>query len=191
MRTGHSGLETVHEAELLEDCIASGGGAWDRLFAEVRPLILLICRRVFHHDAEDAEDVYQLTCLKLFANLRCLRAQGAFRPWLRCLIRRAAVDYIRQRKQTISLDALKEDGDVGEWGAESSWEARIDVRLEVKRALDNLPERYREPVSLHIIDGAAQEEVSLLLGRPRGTVASQISRGLVRLRRSLSAFEYA
>ena len=49
-----------------------------------------------------------------------------------------------------------------------------------------LPARYREPIQLHLVRGLPQEEVGRRLGRPRSTVATQVERGLIRLRRSLS-----
>jgi RNA polymerase sigma factor (sigma-70 family) len=59
------------------------------------------------------------------------------------------------------------------------------LRMELGRALSRLPDHYRQPIELYLLQGLPQDEVGRRLGRPRSTVATQIERGLNRLRRSL------
>jgi uncharacterized protein (TIGR03067 family) len=48
--------------------------------------------------------------------------------------------------------------------------------------LQRLPQRYRKPIVLFYLEGKSAEEVAAVLGRPRGTVLSQLARGRERLR---------
>ena len=56
----------------------------------------------------------------------------------------------------------------------------------LQRALEDLPEEYRLPILLHHCEGLTYEEIARILGCPRGTVGTNIHRGLERLRRALS-----
>lgn len=181
------------DARLFERCLSGEASAWDSLLRQVEPLVHIIARRDFGLCAEDADDIQQLVSLKLYENLRQLREPAAFKQWLRCLVRRVIVDYLRCRKEPASLDYLSETFGLEPFESlrEERWVERSTLRVEVHRALTNLPEKYRGPLLLHVLEGEPQDEVSRILGRPRSTVASQISRGLQRLRRSLAALEFA
>lgn len=184
--------ELWEEAERVRQCQSGDPLAWSSLLTAVRPLVHTIARRDFRLSLDDVEDIHQLVCVKLYENLGQLREPAAFRQWLRCLTRRVIVDFLRQRKETSSLEYLEESYGIEptEATADLRWVDRATLRVEVERALMSLPEKYRSPVLMHLLEGEPQEEVSRRLGRPRSTVASQIHRGLARLRRSLAAAEY-
>jgi uncharacterized protein (TIGR03067 family) len=61
-----------------------------------------------------------------------------------------------------------------------------DLRAVLDDELRRLPERYRRPLVLFYLEGKSAEEVATSLGRPRGTVLSQLARGRERLRVRLS-----
>ena len=48
--------------------------------------------------------------------------------------------------------------------------------------LQRLPARYRGPFVLFYLEGKSAEEVAIALGRPRGTILSQLARARERLR---------
>src|SRR5262245_27588405 len=60
-----------------------------------------------------------------------------------------------------------------------------EFRAAFARAKDALPELYRPVVDLHLEQGMAAVEIAGALGRPAGTVRTQIVRGLELLRRGL------
>jgi RNA polymerase sigma factor (sigma-70 family) len=100
---------------------------------------------------------------------------------------------LRQRRPLLSLDApvASDDASESEWeellpapDAEDAYE-QVLLRMDLERALSRLPDRYRRPIELHVLQGMPQDEVGRRLGRPRSTVATQIERGLHRLRRSI------
>src|SRR6185436_10668076 len=64
--------------------------------------------------------------------------------------------------------------------------ARKDLRRVLDEELDALPEKYRTPLVLCYLEGKTTDEAARLLGWPRGTVATQLSRGRDRLRDRLA-----
>jgi RNA polymerase sigma-70 factor (ECF subfamily) len=175
--------------EQLKACIAGDRRAWDRLLEASVPIISAIARTDFGLHREDVEDVVQMVHMKLYEHLSTLREPEAFGPWLRRMTRRTIIDLLRQKRQTLSLEALFEEAGVEpscpHCAEADGTDASVVTRLDVQRALADLPPLYREPVVYYLLQGKAQEEIGDLLGRPRSTVATQIQRGLARLRRAL------
>ena len=66
---------------------------------------------------------------------------------------------------------------------DASWR---DLRPVLDDELRRLPERYRRPMVLFYLEGKSAEEVATALGRPRGTVLSQLARAREQLRIRLS-----
>ena len=56
----------------------------------------------------------------------------------------------------------------------------------LRRAVNELPEEYRLPIVLHHGEGLSYEEISRIMECPRGTVGTNIHRGLERLRLALA-----
>ncbi len=99
---------------------------------------------------------------------------------------------LRQRRPQLSLEELAAPAD--ETIAEPEQTDPYDLallRVDLDRALSHLPALYREPIELHLIQGLPQDQVGQRLGRPRSTVATQIERGLTRLRRNMTGFATA
>jgi RNA polymerase sigma-70 factor, ECF subfamily len=182
---------------LLEDCRSGSGAAreaaWNHLLEETRRMALDLGRRQYRLSLEDAEDLAQTVQIRVVERLPQLRAPAAFPLWIRRVIHHTALDMLRQRRPMCSLDAppASADGSPSDWeeilpapNAEDAYE-EVLVRMELDQALSRLPDRYRQPIQLHVMEGMPQDEVGRRLGRPRSTVATQIERGLHRLRRSL------
>jgi len=175
------------EIEALVVACASGDpSSWDRLLGRVRRVALDLATRSYRLRPEDAEDLAQAVQLRVLERLPQLRHPRAFPRWVWRLIHHMALEVLGQRRPTLSLELLKG------WEAGFAAEAAPDpycqvlLRADLDRALSRLPARYRGPIELHLLDGLSQDQVGQLLGRPRSTVATQIERGLERLRRVLT-----
>ena len=172
---------------LLGRCGEGDSRAWERVLALVRRLSLDLGRWKYRLDREDAEDLAQVVQLRVTQRLSQLRDPAAFPAWIRQLTHHAAVDAMRKHRPTLSLDEPLPAADAGAEVDTVERYDQIELRADLDRALARLPQHYREPIELHVLEGIPQDEVGRLLGRPRSTVASQIERGLQRLQRTLVA----
>jgi len=140
-----------------------------------------LARRVVRDQAL-AEDVVQEAFLAIW------RGAGRFMPerakaaaWIMTLVHRRAVDLVR-REQRRRADPLPEGGAEAPQpsAAEEVW-----VRLErdrVRAGLAKLPDQQREVLELAYYGGFTQSELAGRLGRPLGTIKSQMFAGLRSLR---------
>jgi RNA polymerase sigma-70 factor (ECF subfamily) len=115
------------------------------------------------------------------------------KAWLLTILRNLFINEYRRRRrhpETVDLDTI-EPFAVFENVREDPQSAFFDriVDDEVLRAVDELPEVFREAVMLSDVEGLSYEEIAKVLEVPVGTVKSRLFRG----RRMLQAklYEYA
>lgn len=145
-----------------------------------------LARRIVR-DPDLAEDVVQESFLSVW------RGAGRFVPerarassWLLTLVHRRAVDLVR-REQRRRADPLDETG-VLHGPEQRSAEDAVWRRLERERvqdALAQLPDQQRELLELAYFGGFTQSQLAERLGRPLGTIKSQMFAGLAQLRELL------
>jgi len=90
----------VTDAELVARCRAGDGEAWNLLVERFSRFVFAICVRGFRLSESDAEDVFQDVFAKTFEQINALRDDGAIRPWIAQLTRRACIDRLRASRET-------------------------------------------------------------------------------------------
>jgi RNA polymerase sigma-70 factor (ECF subfamily) len=191
MSTSTQQLRTELGGDLLPLMVGFTAGqpaACRRLLEAVRELATGVGMRNYRLGREEAEDMAQVVQVRVSTHLPRLRRPESFPLWVRRMIHHAALDALRQRRTCVPLDALANpDAELTEPPEKGDPYDALLLRADVNRALSRLPALYREPIRLHVLQGLPQDEVGRRLGRPRSTVATQVERGLTRLRRSLAS----
>lgn len=156
-------------------------GAGDDQFVEfVRARTTALRRTAFllcgdwHH----AEDLVQTALIKLFRAWPKV-SHGGEDAYARQVLVRVAIDESRRFWRRERAAAELPDNPAPE---EST-----DVSLDVRRALAALPVRQRAIVVLRYWEDLSVAEVARLLGCPQGTVKTEASRGLAKLRDMVTA----
>jgi RNA polymerase sigma-70 factor (ECF subfamily) len=151
---------------------------------------------------ESAEDLVQETLLHAFQGFGRFRRGTNLRAWLMRILLNLFISHYRHQQRsvpTISLEGLLEELEMAEEEAgllidesavspEDALLARV-LDEEVERALEKLPDAFREAVILCDLQGLSYAEAAQQLGVPIGTVRSRLSRGREILRRLL--WDYA
>lgn len=161
---------------------AALGELYDRYGAAAYRLARRIVR-----DPTLAEDVVQEAFLAIWRGAaRFLPERARAAAWIMTLVHRRAVDVVRreQRRRALPL----EDGDddrIVEAADDAVW-LRLE-RERVQQALAELPDQQRETIELAYYGGFTQSELAERLGRPVGTIKSQMFAGLTNLRGLIDA----
>jgi RNA polymerase sigma-70 factor (ECF subfamily) len=141
-------------------------------------------------DAADAEDLFQLTWIRVAEQIRRYGASRKFDAWLFTLARNLAIDHLR-RRQPESLDESMTDDPHGPTRADTLTAPErpaIDAILESERdsylaeCLGELPTYYREVLSLRFEEDMPLGDIALVLDAPLSTVKTRLRRGLESLR---------
>ena len=150
-------------------------------------------------DRETAEDVFQEVWMKVMQGIGSYdAARGPFRAWLFRVAANAAVD--RQRRDTVrlgdELDAPVENGDgrrVNLLPSDGPDPERLSASHEagvaLGRRLGKLEARQRTAVLLRHQQGHSYAEIAHAMAIPEGTAKTLVHRGVVALRRAMSARE--
>jgi RNA polymerase sigma factor (sigma-70 family) len=130
-------------------------------------------------DSDDAEDVMQEAFLKAFAKLKSYRKEVSFGAWLKRIVINKSLDFLRLKREQLSLE---EAGEVGEMVEEPSETLEVEYRVEeIKKAIYDLPEGYRIVISLILLEGYDHEEVSTILNISNATSRTQYHRAKKKL----------
>jgi len=125
----------------------------------------------------DVGDAVQETFVRALGRLHQCRSDATFPAWLARIARNVCRD---MRKSAWAARVVLGPG------SDTAREARDDTgRLDLARALAELPERERIVVILHFVDGYGLTEIGALLGQGAEAVRSRLRRALARLRATL------
>jgi RNA polymerase sigma factor (sigma-70 family) len=163
--------------------------AWEQLLRRYKPLICSVIRS-YRLSASDAEDVSQLVWLRLVEHLGNIREARALPGWIVTTTRRECLRLLSIGRHTISFDGCTEqcgplyvqelDFDAGLW--------RTQCHQALRQGLAGLPEHQRQLLLLLTVDPApSYDELSRLLGMPRGSIGPTRARALRRLRQLIDA----
>ena len=152
-----------------------------RLYAAHAPrLYLWLLRLCGGRDAE-AEDLMQETWIRAAERLPEFRWDSALSTWLGGIGWNAYREAARRSRRGL---AAAPDETPPEPAAASD-PAEPAARLDLERALRDLPDGYREVLVLHDVEGYTHEEIARLLEIAPGTSKSQLARAREGLRRRL------
>ncbi|HNX10587.1 MAG TPA: sigma-70 family RNA polymerase sigma factor [bacterium] len=138
----------------------------DRLFYYLKRLTLL--------SSDDLDDILQQVFIKIYYNLNGFDSSLKFSSWAYRIAHNEAMNYFRKNKvKTEDLDKAVLADDL------SDLEADMDRHLEsetVKLVLAELDHKYREVLSLKYFAEKNYQEISDILAKPMGTVATLVNR---------------
>jgi RNA polymerase sigma-70 factor, ECF subfamily len=127
---------------------------------------------------EDAEDVAQETLCKAFRTLHQLREAGKVGAWLRRMNHRHAL--VVYRRHHAAREERLATGHAGEIPAPKTSHNTTSVhqamRDKIVRAMDSLPDGYREVLALRYWEKLSNAQIASRLDIPEGTVRSRLAR---------------
>lgn len=164
----------------------------EALLPELFGAAVRLCR-----DRTDAEDLVAEAVTRAWEGLPSLEDRGAFRAWVFRILNNLFVSRCRSARAKTEHEPLGttgEDFSIFErlhqpillwWGnPETTFLNRL-LREDLERAIDGLPDAFREVVVLVDVQGLRYREVAELLDLPLGTVRSRLSRGRSQLQAAL------
>jgi RNA polymerase sigma-70 factor, ECF subfamily len=175
-------MATVHawdsHAETIVAAQAGDAAALETLLIAIWPHAYRIALSILHQPPA-AEDAAQEACARIVLALGRLRTREAFSVWLYRIVVREALAIERRTRMYEPLDPR----------AVASASPLTDalVRLDVLRALRELPPQQRAVVALQAYAELNSREIAAVLEMPEGTVRYHLALARRRLERLLAA----
>jgi RNA polymerase sigma-70 factor (ECF subfamily) len=167
-------------------------GAFPELVVDHQQLVFGVAARVVGDFS--AEDVAQEVFVRAYRALRRYPAQRVremrLRPWLARMALNQARNAIRGRRDHVDIAAVTESRQSPDDGPAQLAQRGEDHRM-WSRLLAGLPARYRLAVALRHIDDLSYAEIAETLGKPLGSVKSDVHRGIALLRAAYDAEQRA
>ncbi|CAN5857521.1 sigma-70 family RNA polymerase sigma factor [soil metagenome] len=167
---------------LVDRCRRGELGAFEEVYrAHSAKLFGLVLRMV--GNAADAEDLLQDIFLAAHRKLDGFRGESALGTWLYRLAMNQCLDYLRSRSAKTSqlTDALDDERALPETGGRGIAEQAVS-KVDLERALAQLPEGCRAAFLLYDVEGLEHREVAEALGIAEGTSKSQVHKARLKLR---------
>ena len=159
--------------------------AFEQLVEAYRNQVFRLALRMCGNEA-DADEVAQEAFLSAWKGLPNFRGESRFSTWLYQLTTHAAIDLLRREKRQAAAEDI--DGITAADDGPSPQErgGRAETRREVRSALMQLPEEYRQVLLLRFMQELSYEEIGQALKLPAGTVKSRLNRAKAQLKDILS-----
>src|SRR5580698_102309 len=178
------------EAEAIRLAQQGNAPAFERLYRLHNRRVYSLCLRMVSNTAE-AEDLTQEAFLQLFRKIATFRGESAFSTWLHRLSVNVVLMKLRRKSGTeTSLEQVTEpDEESGSprrdfGGPDIRLSGSID-RVNLQRAVDQLPPGYKAVFVLHDVQGYEHNEIAEIMGCSIGNSKSQLHKARMRLRELL------
>jgi RNA polymerase sigma-70 factor (ECF subfamily) len=174
------------EAEAIERAKSGDAESFEALYALHKRRVYSLCLRMTGNTAE-AEDLAQEAFLQLYRKIATFRGESAFSTWLHRLAVNVVLMHLRKKGlPEVSLDEMLEpqhdEGPKKDIGARDNVLAGSIDRVNLERAVENLPPGYRIIFVLHDVEGYEHNEIAEMMGCSIGNSKSQLHKARMKLR---------
>ncbi len=170
--------------EELFDLISSGKktseSAFKELYARLSPRVFAYCRR-FLGNQEQAQDVFQEAFVKFYQSASRDRVMTNVPAFLLKIARNLCVNAKRRERHHLSFEEYME-------GRDDDRTERDELMNLIKKAIELLPDDYKEVFLLREYDGLSYADISDTLDLPLSTVKIRIFRAKKKMRVILAPY---
>lgn len=177
------------DAELIDRFVNQTGAVAESAFSSLidryGSMVRHVCNSMLH-DPGSVDDAFQATFLILFRKAKSIKVDRSIGPWLWSVAYKVVARERRNQSQrsnivsksSCNISRKPDDGidDLGE---------RAEFASILHDEIARLPEKYRAPIILCYWEGKTHEEIASVLGRPVGTIHTNMRRGREKLRSRL------
>jgi RNA polymerase sigma-70 factor (ECF subfamily) len=177
----------IPEEDTVRLAQEGSAAAFEQLYRRYSGRVFSICLRMVKN-AGEAEELTQEAFLTLFRKIHTFRGESRFSTWLHRLAFNTVLMRLRKKRcQEVSLDETLESNEEDsrpliELGGSDLRLSGVIDNMNLSRAIEQLPDGYRQMFVLRDIYGYEHHEIAELLGCSTGNCKSQLHKARVRIR---------
>lgn len=165
--------------------------AFYSLIKRYEPVLLRYIHRMTQVNQEEAEDLLQDIFIKVYRNLNGFDTNLKFSTWVYRIAHNEIISQYRKRKQSgfpIELDADDEESrSIANFLTDTlNVESHVlnkEKANAVRMALEELPPKYRDILVLRYFEELNYKEISDILQKPAGSVATLLNRAKTKFKK--------
>jgi RNA polymerase sigma-70 factor (ECF subfamily) len=176
----------VKDLHLVQKALLEDIDAFGELINRYQEKLQRYVLRISHFSVEEAEEILQEVFLKAWKNLRDFDQSLAFSSWIYRITHNHTISSFRKAK---SRGQDKQVGIDDQLFHLKSKELELGEQLDkkihakkVREALEKMPENYKEILILRYFEDKSYEDISDILKKPMGTVATLVNRAKKKFR---------
>ncbi|AXG69779.1 ECF RNA polymerase sigma factor SigE [Kordia sp. SMS9] len=158
----------LQEGQLIKRAKRNDRKAQQVLYAQHAPKMLSVCR-YYIANLHDAEEVMLSGFFKVFTQLKTYKNKGSFEGWIRRIMIRESISFLRKRKLLVAVDEIENYTEITE--CEVNVNAGVE---EIQKAIDALPKGYKIVFNLYEIEGYKHQEIAEMLNISVSTSKTQL-----------------
>ncbi|RZB29634.1 MAG: RNA polymerase sigma-70 factor, ECF subfamily [Desulfobacteraceae bacterium Eth-SRB1] len=160
------------------------------LMKKYEPRILRYIKRLTNISQDESADILQEIFIKVYRNLNGFNQKLKFSSWIYRIAHNEIINQYHKRKSYSAMINLNiKDDDVNNmaelvcdtFDVQDDYIFRENTE-KVREALKDLPDKYREILILRFLEDKSYDEISHILRKPAGTVATLINRAKSKFR---------
>jgi RNA polymerase sigma-70 factor (ECF subfamily) len=152
-------------------------GAFERLLELYSTKVFHLAYSMLRNETQ-AEDMTQEIFLRIWKGLPGYHGGAALSTWIYAIARNTCLTELKKRsaRPTVSLYEPEFENALDHLPAMQTSDPESGVAMDLNHLLEQLPEKYRQVITLFYLQEKSYEEVSTCLGLPIGTVKTFLFR---------------
>jgi RNA polymerase sigma-70 factor (ECF subfamily) len=180
---GPARMRSAEDEALLERVRAKDQNSMTDLFDRYGSMVYSVALRILK-DPGNAEDVMQDIFFQLWENPAVFNSsRGSLGAWLLVVARNRAIDSLRRRKPSDSVEDVVLAAKTN-LASEAESHSMMD---KVRVVLNGLPSEQQKSLELAYFEGLSHSEIAAQTGDPLGTVKTRIRSALMSVRKAFNA----
>lgn len=169
-----------NEKQLIKRARKGARMAQKAIYEQHSPKMLSVCR-MYIKDLQYAEDVMLRGFFKVYTKLDTFKGKGSFEGWIRRIMVREAIDFLRAEKPMQFSDDLENHNRLK--AVMPDLDSETDYLQEM---IDELPEGYKVVFMMAAVEGYKHKEIAEVLEISVGTSKSQLAKARKMLQKKLT-----
>ena len=163
----------TEDGYFIRQCLSGETGAFSFLIEKYKAAIYSLAYSKVGN-LHDAQDIAQEVFIKAYRRLSTLKRTDKFRPWIYAITSNICTGFLRRQSNRPDSEYAEDiDEDILEQPSVSAHQNELNHQL-LREALSELPEIYRQVISLYYLGGMKGREIAVFLGLSPKTVETRL-----------------
>ena len=143
-------------------------------------------RRFTYLTDDDIADIVQESFINAYQHLNDCDCNLKFSSWLYRIVHNQAINFMKNNKQSVKID-IENDDEFVDWLVADTNIEKETIKLHfndfIQTVLQKLKPEYKEVLVLKFFEDKEYSEISDILQKPMGTVATLLSRAKIQFKK--------